>query len=33
MVLFPFTDYWSFYGIFTLFVLVVLALDLGVFHR
>ena len=31
--LFPFTDYWWFYGLFTLFVLAVLALDLGVFHR
>jgi tellurite resistance protein TerC len=31
--LFPFTDYWWFYGGFTLFVLGMLALDLGVFHR
>ncbi len=31
--LFPFADYWWFYGAFTLFVLGVLALDLGVFHR
>ncbi|MFN6964518.1 MAG: TerC family protein [Pyrinomonadaceae bacterium] len=31
--LFPFTDYWWFYGLFTLFVLGMLALDLGVFHR
>ena len=31
--LFPFTDYWWFYGLFTLGVLAVLALDLGVFHR
>lgn len=31
--LFPFLDYWWFYGGFTLFVLGVLALDLGVFHR
>lgn len=31
--LFPFTDYWWFYGLFTLGVLVLLALDLGVFHR
>jgi tellurite resistance protein TerC len=31
--LFPFADYWWFYGLFTLGVLVVLALDLGVFHR
>ena len=31
--LFPVTDYWWFYLGFTLFVLVMLALDLGVFHR
>lgn len=31
--LFPFAEYWWFYGAFTLFVLGVLALDLGVFHR
>lgn len=31
--LFPFVDYWWFYGAFTLFVLGMLALDLGVFHR
>jgi tellurite resistance protein TerC len=31
--LFPFTDYWWFYGGFTLFVLGMLALDLRVFHR
>lgn len=31
--LFPFTDYWWFYGLFTAFVLGLLALDLGVFHR
>lgn len=31
--LFPIVDYWWFYGLFTLFVLGVLALDLGVFHR
>lgn len=31
--LFPFTDYWWFYGLFTLGVLGFLALDLGVFHR
>jgi tellurite resistance protein TerC len=31
--LFPFADYWWFYGLFTLFVFGVLALDLGVFHR
>jgi len=33
MNLFPFADYWWFYSGFTVFVLVVLALDLGVFHR
>lgn len=31
--LFPFDEYWWFYGAFTLFVLAMLALDLGVFHR
>ncbi|HEY0946158.1 MAG TPA: TerC family protein [Opitutaceae bacterium] len=31
--LFPFTDYWWFYALFTLGVLGLLALDLGVFHR
>jgi tellurite resistance protein TerC len=31
--LFPFAEYWWFYGLFTLFVLGMLALDLGVFHR
>lgn len=31
--LFPFADYWWFYLGFTLFVLGMLALDLGVFHR
>jgi tellurite resistance protein TerC len=31
--LFPFAEYWWFYAIFTLGVLVVLAIDLGVFHR
>lgn len=31
--LFPFADYWTFYVGFTAFVLVLLALDLGVFHR
>lgn len=31
--LFPFSDYWWFYGAFTGFVLLMLALDLGVFHR
>ncbi|MDF3057703.1 MAG: rane protein [Rariglobus sp.] len=33
ILLFPFSDYWWFYGFFTLFVFGVLALDLGVFHR
>lgn len=32
-ILFPFATYWWFYGGFTLFVLAMLALDLGVFHR
>src|SRR5215210_7769439 len=31
--LFPFSEYWWFYGAFTAFVLLMLALDLGVFHR
>lgn len=33
MTLFPFADYWWFYAGFTVFILVVLALDLGVFHK
>ena len=33
MTLFPFAEYWWFYGVFTLFVMAMLALDLGVFHR
>ncbi len=33
MVLFPFHEYWLFYVGFVAFVLVVLALDLGVFHK
>jgi tellurite resistance protein TerC len=33
VLLFPFAEYWWFYASFTVFVLVVLALDLGVFHR
>jgi tellurite resistance protein TerC len=33
MVLFPFHDFWWFYLGFTAFVLIVLALDLGVFHK
>lgn len=32
-ILFPFFEYWWFYAGFTAFVLVLLALDLGVFHR
>jgi tellurite resistance protein TerC len=31
--LFPFSGYWGFYVLFTLFVLGMLALDLGIFHR
>src|SRR3990172_8481827 len=31
--LFPFGEYWWFYAGFTLFVMVLLAMDLGVFHR
>lgn len=31
--LFPFSDYWWFYAGFTAFVLLMLALDLGVFHK
>jgi len=33
MIYFPFAEYWSFYLGFGIFVLAVLALDLGVFHR
>jgi tellurite resistance protein TerC len=33
MTLFPFADYWWFYGLFLVFVLAMLALDLGVFNR
>jgi tellurite resistance protein TerC len=33
VILFPFADYWMFYVGFTVFVLLMLALDLGVFHR
>ncbi len=33
LILFPFTDYWWFYAGFSAFVLLLLALDLGVFHR
>lgn len=31
--LFPFSEYWWFYGCFLIFVFLMLALDLGVFHR
>lgn len=33
LILFPFADYWWFYALFTLFVIGMLALDLGVLHR
>ncbi|MBS1985887.1 MAG: TerC family protein [Bdellovibrionales bacterium] len=33
MVLFPFAEYWWLYAAFTAFVLLMLTLDLGVFHR
>ena len=33
VLLFPFAEYWWFYGAFTLLVLALLLLDLGVFHR
>lgn len=33
LLFFPFANYWWFYGGFTVFVLLLLALDLGVFHR
>ena len=33
IILFPFAEYWLFYVGFTTFVLLMLALDLGVFHR
>jgi len=33
MTLFPFAEYWWLYSVFLLFVLSMLALDLGVFHR
>ncbi len=33
LLFFPLADYWWFYGGFTVFVLLLLALDLGVFHR
>jgi tellurite resistance protein TerC len=31
--LFPFAEYWAFYVGFTVFIIVLLALDLGIFHR
>jgi tellurite resistance protein TerC len=33
VVLFPFNEYWWFYGAFTVLVLVLVTVDLGVFHR
>lgn len=33
MIFFPFSDYWWFYLGFTVFILAIIALDLGVFHR
>ncbi|MBK6612510.1 MAG: TerC family protein [Sphingobacteriales bacterium] len=33
MIFFPFSDYWWFYIGFTVFIMLILALDLGVFHR
>ncbi len=33
MILFPFADYWTFYAGFILFILLILLLDLGVFHK
>ncbi len=33
LILFPFSEYWLFYAGFTVFVLFMLVLDLGVFHR
>lgn len=33
MNLYPFVDYWPFYLVFTCFILAVLVLDLGVFHK
>jgi len=33
VLLFPFAEYWWFYAAFTAFILMMLALDLGVFHR
>lgn len=32
-ILFPFADYWWFYAVFLVFVLIMLAIDLGVFNR
>jgi len=33
VILFPFSEYWWFYLVFTLFVFILLAIDLGIFHR
>ena len=33
MILFPFSDYWWFYAGFTIFILMIIALDLGIFHK
>lgn len=33
MILFPFNEFWWFYAVFIIFVLLFLALDLGVFHK
>jgi len=30
---FPFSEYWWIYGLFLVFILMMLALDLGVFHK
>jgi tellurite resistance protein TerC len=33
MIFFPFAEYWTFYLAFSIFILVILALDVGVFHK
>ncbi len=33
LIVFPFSEYWWFYGAFSAFVFLLLALDLGIFHR
>ncbi|MEN9809538.1 MAG: hypothetical protein RLZZ488_1105 [Pseudomonadota bacterium] len=33
MIFFPFAEYWGFYLLFSFFILAILALDLGVFHK